>query len=211
MTSCRAPRCAPSSSSAWPTPRARPTSSRSAATPSSRCRASRRLRADAMRVGVAALWLAVLISVLPVTSGAQTAVEYYWWKAAERAEGGDLAGAREDLQRAAGYATDPDTAFAIQGKLVDVDTALAFREYARSLRESTQVSEAAAVEEHATRYARASFGGGDGYLGFNPAEVLTLYDEAVALLGQGGCPAAPDFAAAQRGRETALRQRDRVA
>src|SRR3989442_5172807 len=172
MTSCRAPRCAPSSSSAWPTPRARPTSSRSAATPSSRCRASRRLRADAMRVGVAALWLAVLISVLPVTSGAQTAVEYYWWKAAERAEGGDLAGAREDLQRAAGYATDTDTAFAIQGNMVDVDTALAFRDYARSLRESTQVFDAAAVEDHATSYAPASFGGSVRYVEVKPGADL---------------------------------------
>src|SRR5438093_5372251 len=45
----------------------------------------------------------------------------------------------------------------------------------------------------------------------DPERALTLYDEAVALLGQGGCPAAPDFAAAQSGRETALRQRDRVA
>jgi len=141
-----------------------------------------------MRVGVAALWLAVLVSLLPVASAAQTAVEYYWWKAAERAERGDLAEAREDLRRAAGYATDPDTVFAIQGKLVDIDIALAFHEYARSLRQSTQVAEAAAVEEHATRYARASFGGGggDGYLGFNPAEVLKLYATHLRSVGSAG-------------------------
>src|SRR3989442_9094719 len=45
----------------------------------------------------------------------------------------------------------------------------------------------------------------------DPARALTLYDEAVALLGQGGCPADPDLAAAQRGRAAALRERDSVA
>jgi len=45
----------------------------------------------------------------------------------------------------------------------------------------------------------------------DPARALTVYDEAVALLGQGGCPADPDLAAAQRGRAAALRKRDSVA
>ena len=45
----------------------------------------------------------------------------------------------------------------------------------------------------------------------DPERALALYDEAVALLGQGGCPADPDLAAAQRGRETALREQDSAA
>ena len=45
----------------------------------------------------------------------------------------------------------------------------------------------------------------------DPERALALYDEAVALLGQGGCPADPDLAAAQRGRAAALRERDSVA
>ena len=43
------------------------------------------------------------------------------------------------------------------------------------------------------------------------ARALTLYDEALTLLPRGGCPADPDLAAAQRGREAALRQRDSAA
>jgi len=45
----------------------------------------------------------------------------------------------------------------------------------------------------------------------DPARALTLYDAALALLQRGGCPADPDLAAAQRGREAALRQRDSAA
>ena len=46
----------------------------------------------------------------------------------------------------------------------------------------------------------------------NPARALRLYDEAIALLDRGGgSPADPDLAAAQRGREAALRQRDSAA
>ena len=45
----------------------------------------------------------------------------------------------------------------------------------------------------------------------DPARALTLYDEALALLQRGGCPADPDLAAAQRGRAAALRQRDSAA
>src|SRR5205823_6422912 len=45
----------------------------------------------------------------------------------------------------------------------------------------------------------------------NPACALRFYDEAIALLERGGCPADPDLAAAQRGREAALRQRDSAA
>jgi hypothetical protein len=45
----------------------------------------------------------------------------------------------------------------------------------------------------------------------DPARALRLYDEAIALLSRGGCPADPDLAAAQRGREAALRQRDSAA
>jgi hypothetical protein len=44
----------------------------------------------------------------------------------------------------------------------------------------------------------------------DPARALALYDEALALLQRGGCSADPDLAAAQRGREAALRQRDSV-
>src|ERR671922_34728 len=40
----------------------------------------------------------------------------------------------------------------------------------------------------------------------DPHRALALYDEAIALLGRGGCPADADLAAAQRGREAALRQ-----
>src|SRR3989442_9689059 len=45
----------------------------------------------------------------------------------------------------------------------------------------------------------------------DPERALTVYDEAVALLGQGGCPADPALAAAQRGRAAALRERDSAA
>jgi hypothetical protein len=45
----------------------------------------------------------------------------------------------------------------------------------------------------------------------DPRRALALYDEAIALLERGGCPADPDVAAAQRGRATALRQRDSAA
>jgi hypothetical protein len=41
----------------------------------------------------------------------------------------------------------------------------------------------------------------------DPVRALTLYDEALTLLQRGGCPADPDLAAAQRGRDAALRQR----
>jgi hypothetical protein len=40
-----------------------------------------------------------------------------------------------------------------------------------------------------------------------PARALALYDEAIALLHRGGCPADPDLAAAQRGRAAALLHR----
>jgi hypothetical protein len=40
---------------------------------------------------------------------------------------------------------------------------------------------------------------------------VALYEEAIALLDGGGCPADPDFAAAQRGRAAALRQRGSAA
>src|SRR5947208_2929039 len=45
----------------------------------------------------------------------------------------------------------------------------------------------------------------------DPARAVRLYDEAIALLDPGGCPADPDLASAQRGREAALRQRDSAA
>ena len=45
----------------------------------------------------------------------------------------------------------------------------------------------------------------------DPARALALYDEALALLQRGGCPADPDLAAAQRGRETALCEQDSAA
>jgi len=45
----------------------------------------------------------------------------------------------------------------------------------------------------------------------DPERALALYEDAVALLGQGACPAGPDLAAARRGREAALRQRDSAA
>ena len=45
----------------------------------------------------------------------------------------------------------------------------------------------------------------------NPARALRLYDEAIVLLARAGCPADLDLAAAQRGREAALRQRDSAA
>jgi hypothetical protein len=45
----------------------------------------------------------------------------------------------------------------------------------------------------------------------DPARALALYDDAIALLSRGGCPADADLAAAQRGRETALRERDSAA
>ena len=45
----------------------------------------------------------------------------------------------------------------------------------------------------------------------DPARALPLYDEALTLLRRGGCPADPDLAAAQRGREATLRQRDSAA
>ena len=45
----------------------------------------------------------------------------------------------------------------------------------------------------------------------DPARALALYDEAIALLERGACPADPDLAAAQRGRAAALRGRDSAA
>ena len=45
----------------------------------------------------------------------------------------------------------------------------------------------------------------------DPTRAVALYEEAMRLLGRGGCPADPDLAAAQRGREAALRQRDSAA
>jgi hypothetical protein len=45
----------------------------------------------------------------------------------------------------------------------------------------------------------------------DPGRAVALYDEAIALLSRGGCPADLDLAAAQRGREAALRQRDSAA
>jgi hypothetical protein len=44
-----------------------------------------------------------------------------------------------------------------------------------------------------------------------PRRALALYDEAIALLEPGACPADADLAAAQRGRAAALRQRDSAA
>jgi hypothetical protein len=43
-----------------------------------------------------------------------------------------------------------------------------------------------------------------------PARAAAIYDEAIALLQRGGCPADPDLAAARRGRAAALRQRHSV-
>jgi hypothetical protein len=45
----------------------------------------------------------------------------------------------------------------------------------------------------------------------SPARAVGLYEEAIALLERGGCPADPDLAAAQRGHTAALRQRDSAA
>jgi regulator of sirC expression with transglutaminase-like and TPR domain len=45
----------------------------------------------------------------------------------------------------------------------------------------------------------------------DPGRALAVYDEAIVLLARGGCPADADLAAAQRGREAALRQRDSAA
>jgi hypothetical protein len=45
----------------------------------------------------------------------------------------------------------------------------------------------------------------------DPARAVALYDDAIALLQRGACPADADLGAAQRGRTAALRQRDSVA
>jgi len=45
----------------------------------------------------------------------------------------------------------------------------------------------------------------------DPTRAVALYEEAMRLLGRGGCPADPDLAAAQRGHAAALRQRDSAA
>jgi hypothetical protein len=45
----------------------------------------------------------------------------------------------------------------------------------------------------------------------DPARALTIYESAIALLQTGGCPADTDLAAAQRGRDAALRARDSAA
>ena len=43
------------------------------------------------------------------------------------------------------------------------------------------------------------------------ARAVAIYDEAIALLERANCPADTDLAAAQRGREAALRQRGSAA
>jgi hypothetical protein len=45
----------------------------------------------------------------------------------------------------------------------------------------------------------------------DPARALALYEAAIALLDRGGCPADPDLAAAQRGRDAARRERGSAA
>jgi hypothetical protein len=45
----------------------------------------------------------------------------------------------------------------------------------------------------------------------DPGRAVALYEDAIALLERGGCPADPDLAAAQRGHAAALRQRDSAA
>src|SRR5439155_1762483 len=116
-------------------------------------------------------------------------------------------------------------AFAVTSTLLDVDTGLALVEYAQTLRRGKRVHEAVVVEERATLFRQAKFGRSreesSVYLGFSPSDLLKEYaselrqldrsDEALALLQRGGCPADPDLAAAQRGRETALRQQDSAA
>ena len=132
-----------------------------------------------MRVGVAAVALAALVGLLPPPSPAQTAADYYWWKALERAERGDLAEAGEDLRNAARHTSDPEFAFAVTSTLLDVDTALALGEYARSLRGARRTNEAVVVEERAALFRQAKFGraheGAAVYLGFRPTELLREY------------------------------------
>src|SRR6267378_5635064 len=93
--------------------RARSTSFLSAATAFSPCSARRPWRGLATKVGFVAIRLALLVGVLPVTVVAQTPADYYWWRALERAERGDLAEAGEDLRSAARSTSDPEFAFAV--------------------------------------------------------------------------------------------------
>ena len=141
-----------------------------------------------MRVGVAAAVVAALVGLFPPASGAQTAAEYYWWKALERAERGDLAEAAEDLRSAARYTSDPDFAFTVTSTLLDVDTGLAFAEYVRSLRRAKRTHEAVVVEQRAQLFREAKFGSGreesSAYLGFRPTELLREYANDLRQLGR---------------------------
>ena len=117
--------------------------------------------------------------MVPVTVVAQTPADYYWWRALERAERGDLAEAGEDLRSAARYTSDPEFAFAVTSTLLDVDTGLALVEYAQTLRRGKRVHEAAVVEERATLFRQAKFGRSreesSVYLGFSPSDLLKEY------------------------------------
>jgi len=117
--------------------------------------------------------------VVPVTVVAQTPADYYWWRALERAERGDLAEAGEDLRSAARYTSDPEFAFAVTSTLLDVDTGLALVEYAQILRRAKRVHEAVVVEERATLFRQAKFGRSreesSVYLGFSPSDLLKEY------------------------------------
>jgi tetratricopeptide (TPR) repeat protein len=123
----------------------------------------------------------------PVPVVAQTPADYYWWKALERAERGDLAEAGEDLRSAARYTSDPEFAFAVTSTLLDVDTGLALAEYAQTLRRAKRPHEAVVIEERAALFRQAKFGGArEGssvYLGFSPSDLLKEYASELRQLG----------------------------
>ena len=96
--------------------------------------------------------------MLPVTIVAQTPADYYWWRALERAERGDLAEAGEDLRSAARSTSDPEFAFAVTSTLLDVDTGLALADYAQTLRRAKRIHEAVVIEELAALFRQAKFG-----------------------------------------------------
>jgi len=168
-------------------PRARSTSFRSAATASSPCNARRRWPGLATKVGFVAIGLALLVGVLPVTVVAQTPADYYWWRALERAERGDLAEAGEDLRSAARSTSDPEFAFAVTSTLLDVDTGLALAEYAQTLRRAKRPHEAVVIEERAALFRQAKFGrsreASSVYLGFSPSDLLKEYASELGQLG----------------------------
>ena len=133
--------------------------------------------------------------MLPVTVAAQTPADYYWWRALERAERGDLAEAGEDLRSAARYTSDPEFAFAVTSTLLDVDTGLALVEYAQTLRRAKRPHEAVVVEERAALFRQAKFGRSreesSVYLGFSPSDLLKEYASELRQCGSSAAPTKP--------------------